>query len=124
MGSSQSYDKIEDEIDNTEYEEAKKKDDELFKKINEIDDEIVEKIKSYINVFIDIECKEYENKKKNGHIILVVIAYNVVIPIGKYKIHIKRFEKTDDAEEYVKNLHEMLSIIENKIIPKFNVVLE
>jgi hypothetical protein len=143
MGNSQTYNEVnnedidEIEINNAKFEEATNKANEILKKMYEIDNEIMFKINTEYKAFIDIEYENYKKQKNNEppRIASIPIFYNVVIPFYntssinnetfKYKINIKKFKRSDDnAEENIKNYREMVSIIENHILPKFNVVLE
>jgi len=124
-----------EDIDNSEYEEALRKRDEL-RKIFELypmtDElrEISQKVHLKYKAFIEVETGEkYWNKKFEpfkGQVRYIenTIAYNVIIPFANNSIHIKRFELTDDIAERIETYRQIVSLVENYILPKFYIQLE
>ncbi len=52
------------------------------------------------------------------------IAYNVIIPFVNNSIHIKRFELTENIGERIETYRQIVSLVENYILPKFYIRLE
>ena len=99
MGNKNSNQK--EEIDNSEYEEALKKRDDLRKKfelypmtddLREISQKVHLKYKAFIEVETGEKCwnKKFEPFKGQVRYIENTIAYNVIIPFVNNSIHIKR----------------------------------
>ena len=133
MGNKNSNQK--EEIDNTEYEEALRKREVLRKKFElyPMTDELREisqKVHHKYKAFIEVETgekywnKKFEPFKEQVRYIENTIAYNVTIPFVNNSIHIKRFELTDDIGERIETYRQIVSLVENYILPKFNIRLE